>query len=136
MNKVMILIVDSWIFQISKDDGLPKNICQRCLYKLDMFYEFRLSCMTTDTVLKNYADSLKQLSGNQQVIYASKLPNRPVIFYYCLRFFYVLFYSLKYLFTCKFFFKIKKRKMFLDKLNSSKILKILTIKKLVILEHL
>jgi hypothetical protein len=58
-----------FLFQITKEDALPKNICQRCVYKLDMFYEFRVSCMTTDTVLKNYADSLKHLAAsvNHQV---------------------------------------------------------------------
>ncbi|XP_008216695.1 myeloid zinc finger 1 isoform X1 [Nasonia vitripennis] len=49
---------------ITKEDALPKNICQRCVYKLNMFYEFRVSCMTTDTVLKNYADSLKHLAAS------------------------------------------------------------------------
>lgn len=52
------------LLQITKEDALPKNICQRCVYKLDMFYEFRVSCMTTDTVLKNYADSLKNLAAS------------------------------------------------------------------------
>lgn len=52
------------LLQITKEDALPKNICQRCVYKLDMFYEFRVSCMTTDTVLKNYADSLKHLAAS------------------------------------------------------------------------
>jgi len=47
--------------QIAKEDGLPKNICQRCIYKLDMFYEFRLSCISTETILKNYAESLKNM---------------------------------------------------------------------------
>ncbi|KAH0567344.1 hypothetical protein KQX54_008598 [Cotesia glomerata] len=46
----------------TKEDVLPKNICQKCLYKLDMFFEFRASCMATETVLKNYADTLKQLA--------------------------------------------------------------------------
>ncbi|XP_066598366.1 uncharacterized protein [Prorops nasuta] len=49
---------------ITKEDALPKNICQRCVYKLDMFYEFRVSCLSTDTVLKNYADSLKHLAAS------------------------------------------------------------------------
>lgn len=53
-----------YLLQITKEDALPKNICQRCVYKLDMFYEFRVSCMTTDTVLKNYADSLKHLAAS------------------------------------------------------------------------
>ncbi|KAK0082375.1 hypothetical protein PV325_010513 [Microctonus aethiopoides] len=47
---------------ITKEDALPKNICQKCVYKLDMFYEFRVSCMTTETVLKNYSESLKHLA--------------------------------------------------------------------------
>lgn len=57
------------VFQITKEDALPKNICQRCVYKLDMFYEFRVSCMTTETVLKSYADSIKHLAAvvNSQV---------------------------------------------------------------------
>lgn len=49
--------------QIAKEDGLPKNICQRCIYKLDMFYEFRLSCISTETILKNYAESLKNIGA-------------------------------------------------------------------------
>jgi len=54
--------------QIAKEDGLPKNICQRCIYKLDMFYEFRLSCISTETILKNYAESLKNIVAlNNQV---------------------------------------------------------------------
>lgn len=53
--------------QVTKEDGLPKNICQRCIYKLDMFYEFRLSCITTETMLKNYADSLKNITALTQV---------------------------------------------------------------------
>ncbi|XP_063976085.1 zinc finger protein 865 isoform X1 [Diachasmimorpha longicaudata] len=48
--------------QITKEDALPKNICQKCVYKLDMFYEFRVSCMTTESVLKNYAESIKHLA--------------------------------------------------------------------------
>ncbi|KAL7306930.1 hypothetical protein TKK_0001089 [Trichogramma kaykai] len=68
-RKLLIKIRSCIPAVISKEDSLPKNICQRCVYKLDMFYEFRLSCMTTDTVLKNYADSLKQLvsTSNLQV---------------------------------------------------------------------
>ncbi|PSN34793.1 hypothetical protein C0J52_06213 [Blattella germanica] len=39
---------------VSKDDSLPKKICHRCAYKLDMFYEFRLSCLNSETLLKNH----------------------------------------------------------------------------------
>ncbi|XP_014478465.1 PREDICTED: zinc finger protein 629 [Dinoponera quadriceps] len=47
---------------ITKEDALPKYICQKCVHKIDMFYEFRASCMATNTVLKNYADSIKHLA--------------------------------------------------------------------------
>lgn len=64
---------DNWgnecFLQITKDDALPKNICQRCIYKLEMLYDFHMSCITTDNILKNYADSIKQLAAsvNNQV---------------------------------------------------------------------
>uniref|UniRef100_A0ABD2WRT0 Uncharacterized protein n=1 Tax=Trichogramma kaykai TaxID=54128 RepID=A0ABD2WRT0_9HYME len=76
-RKLLIKIRSCIPAVISKEDSLPKNICQRCVYKLDMFYEFRLSCMTTDTVLKNYADSLKQLvsTSNLQANDTEKMPN-------------------------------------------------------------
>ncbi|XP_058789201.1 zinc finger protein 865-like [Phymastichus coffea] len=61
---------------ITKEDALPKNICQRCMYKLDMFYEFRINCMTTESVLKNYADSLKPLASmNNQTSEKDKMSN-------------------------------------------------------------
>lgn len=63
-NCIFFIIKYLYLLQITKEDALPKNICQRCVYKLDMFYEFRVSCMTTDTVLKNYADSLKHLAAS------------------------------------------------------------------------
>lgn len=50
------------LLQITKEDALPKHVCQKCVNKLDMFFEFRISCMATDTVLKNYVDSLKHLA--------------------------------------------------------------------------
>ncbi|XP_012058389.1 PREDICTED: zinc finger protein 90 [Atta cephalotes] len=61
---------------IGKEDGLPKNICQRCIYKLDMFYEFRLSCISTETILKNYAESLKNIvTLNNQSTDKDKMSN-------------------------------------------------------------
>ncbi|KAL6260500.1 hypothetical protein P5V15_008024 [Pogonomyrmex californicus] len=60
---------------IAKEDELPKNICQRCMYKLDMFYEFRLSCISTETILKNYADSLKNIALNNQGTDKDKMSN-------------------------------------------------------------
>lgn len=60
---------------------MPKNICQRCIYKLDMFYEFRLSCITTDTVLKNYADSVKNIGLLTQVNETFFFYTRWIFFY-------------------------------------------------------
>lgn len=69
-SPIMVLIKGKYeiiLSQIGKEDGLPKNICQRCIYKLDMFYEFRLNCISTDTILKNYAESLKDIALSNQV---------------------------------------------------------------------
>ncbi|KAJ8893409.1 hypothetical protein PR048_006000, partial [Dryococelus australis] len=37
---------------VSKEDALPQKICNRCVFKLDMFYEFRLSCLHSENMLK------------------------------------------------------------------------------------
>lgn len=56
------------LLQITKEDELPKNICQRCVQKLNMFFEFRVTCMTTDTILRNYSDTAKTMAAiNNQV---------------------------------------------------------------------
>ncbi|PZC75951.1 hypothetical protein B5X24_HaOG205292 [Helicoverpa armigera] len=44
---------------ISKDDFLPKKICERCVTRLEQLYEWRQSCLSTDSVLRNYAESMK-----------------------------------------------------------------------------
>ncbi|KAI5639895.1 zinc-finger associated domain (zf-AD) domain-containing protein [Phthorimaea operculella] len=45
--------------QISKDDFLPKKICERCVTRLEQLYEWRQSCLSTDSVLRNYAESMR-----------------------------------------------------------------------------
>ncbi|CAH2267559.1 jg11848 [Pararge aegeria aegeria] len=45
--------------QISKDDFLPKKICERCVTRLEQLYEWRQSCLNTDSVLRNYAESMR-----------------------------------------------------------------------------
>ncbi|CAG4949137.1 unnamed protein product [Colias eurytheme] len=47
------------IQQISKDDFLPKKICERCVTRLEQLYEWRQSCLNTDSVLRNYAESMR-----------------------------------------------------------------------------
>ncbi|PSN48358.1 hypothetical protein C0J52_08080 [Blattella germanica] len=39
---------------VSREDGLPHLICSRCIYKLEMFSEFRNSCVRSDQILKRY----------------------------------------------------------------------------------
>ncbi|CAB3223193.1 unnamed protein product [Arctia plantaginis] len=49
----------NFIQQISKDDFLPKKICERCVTRLEQLYEWRQNCLSTDSVLRNYAESMK-----------------------------------------------------------------------------
>ncbi|VVD02196.1 unnamed protein product [Leptidea sinapis] len=59
--------------QISKDDFLPKKICERCITRLEQLYEWRQSVVTTDSVLRNYAESMRI----QQAQNASTHPGHP-----------------------------------------------------------
>nr|CAD7456379.1 unnamed protein product [Timema tahoe] len=38
---------------VSKDDSLPKYVCHRCLHKLEMCFEFQLSCIKSEAVLRH-----------------------------------------------------------------------------------
>ncbi|XP_049773375.1 zinc finger E-box-binding homeobox 1 isoform X1 [Schistocerca cancellata] len=51
---------------ISKEDTLPKKICYRCAYKLDMFYEFRLSCLNSENMLKNVTEKQLPVENGQR----------------------------------------------------------------------
>ncbi|XP_026468486.1 uncharacterized protein LOC113372379 [Ctenocephalides felis] len=42
------------VIKISKDDGLPDNICTSCMQKLNSSYEFKQLCETSDVFLRNY----------------------------------------------------------------------------------
>ncbi|XP_037029283.1 zinc finger protein 691 isoform X3 [Bradysia coprophila] len=48
---------------ISKDDFLPKKICERCVSKIDQIFEWRNTCIQTDTVLRNYAESMRAVTA-------------------------------------------------------------------------
>lgn len=39
---------------VTRDDVLPKLICSQCIYKLEMFSEFRNSCVRSEQLLKRY----------------------------------------------------------------------------------
>ncbi|XP_037943206.1 circadian locomoter output cycles protein kaput-like [Teleopsis dalmanni] len=55
---------------ISKDDFLPKNICEGCVLKVEHLFEFRQSCLHTENILRNYADSMRAVTAtiNFQVL--------------------------------------------------------------------
>uniref|UniRef100_A0A2A4K6P6 ZAD domain-containing protein n=1 Tax=Heliothis virescens TaxID=7102 RepID=A0A2A4K6P6_HELVI len=57
--------------QISKDDFLPKKICERCVTRLEQLYEWRQSCLSTDSVLRNYAESMKIVTSTINFQYSS-----------------------------------------------------------------
>lgn len=50
-------------FQISKDDFLPKKICERCVFKLEQLYEWKSVCIQSDSVLRNYAESMRAVTA-------------------------------------------------------------------------
>lgn len=56
-----------WCLQISKDDFLPKKICERCVLRLEQFYEWKAICLQSDTVLRNYSESMRAVTINFQV---------------------------------------------------------------------
>lgn len=43
-------------------DGLPKMICENCLYKLELFFEFRDRCIRTETIL---IDLYKEINSSR-----------------------------------------------------------------------
>uniref|UniRef100_A0A1Q3FUC7 Putative dvir\gj22977-pa-like protein n=1 Tax=Culex tarsalis TaxID=7177 RepID=A0A1Q3FUC7_CULTA len=48
---------------INKEDFLPKKICDRCLAKIEQFFEWRTNCVQTDAILRNYADSMRVVTA-------------------------------------------------------------------------
>ncbi|XP_071451338.1 zinc finger protein 771-like [Hetaerina americana] len=47
--------------KLSVTDRLPSKICHRCLFKVDMFFEFKVMCLNSDNSLKESLD----YSGDQ-----------------------------------------------------------------------
>lgn len=48
---------------ISKDDFLPKKVCERCINKIEQFFEWRTSCVQTESIFKNYAESMRNVTA-------------------------------------------------------------------------
>ncbi|XP_059612399.1 zinc finger protein 768 isoform X2 [Phlebotomus argentipes] len=48
---------------ISKEDFLPKKICELCVNRLETLFEWRANCVQTDVVLRNYAESMRAVTA-------------------------------------------------------------------------
>ncbi|XP_063704446.1 early growth response protein 1-B [Culicoides brevitarsis] len=48
---------------ISKEDLLPKKICERCVNKVEQFFEWRSNTIQTDLIFRNYAESMRAVTA-------------------------------------------------------------------------
>ncbi|XP_044742969.1 zinc finger protein 236 [Chrysoperla carnea] len=54
-NKIQICLP----LQVCEDDSLPKIVCAGCLEKIEYFYDFRESCVTSEGMLESYFTSMR-----------------------------------------------------------------------------
>jgi len=56
---------------VAKEDLLPKKVCERCVNKIEQFFDWRTSCVQTENIFKNYAESMRNVTAtiNFQVSY-------------------------------------------------------------------
>lgn len=52
-----------YIEKISKEDLLPKKICERCVNKVEQFFEWRSNSIQTDLIFRNYAESMRAVTA-------------------------------------------------------------------------
>ncbi|XP_055697957.1 zinc finger protein 768 isoform X2 [Phlebotomus papatasi] len=48
---------------ITKEDFLPKKICELCVNRLELLFEWRANCVQTDVVLRTYAESMRAVTA-------------------------------------------------------------------------
>jgi Zinc-finger associated domain (zf-AD) len=48
---------------IAKEDFLPKKVCERCVNKIEQFFEWRTNCVQTENIFKNYAESMRNVTA-------------------------------------------------------------------------
>lgn len=48
---------------IAKEDFLPKKVCERCINRIEQFFEWRTSCIQTENIFKNYAESMRNFTA-------------------------------------------------------------------------
>lgn len=71
LNSKLIISKYLTFSQITKEDFLPKKVCERCISKIEQFFEWRTNSVQTDNIFKNYAESMRQVTAtiNFQVSY-------------------------------------------------------------------
>ncbi|XP_039275592.1 uncharacterized protein LOC111058644 [Nilaparvata lugens] len=57
-------IMECLPIKVLNNDILPKMVCEECVYKLDLLYDFRANSLKTDTVLNGL---LKEIPSNQNL---------------------------------------------------------------------
>lgn len=53
--------------QIIEGDGLPPYICQKCIARLNVAFQFKTQCENSDAKLRQCFESMQQLSTNQDL---------------------------------------------------------------------
>lgn len=53
--------------QIIEGDGLPPYICQKCIARLNVAFQFKTQCENADAKLRQCFESMQQLSANQEL---------------------------------------------------------------------
>nr|XP_022906312.1 zinc finger protein 136-like [Onthophagus taurus] len=53
---------------VSKEDQLPKNICDHCMNKLDLLYEFRTTCVSAEKQLQMWVDEFNKSDCKDNVV--------------------------------------------------------------------
>ncbi|XP_059217617.1 myb-like protein I [Stomoxys calcitrans] len=48
---------------IAKEDFLPKNICERCVQKVENLYDWRQTSLYNENILRNYAESMRAVTA-------------------------------------------------------------------------
>lgn len=48
---------------IAKEDFLPKKVCEKCVNKIEQFFDWRTSCVQTENIFKNYAESMRNVTA-------------------------------------------------------------------------
>lgn len=58
--------------QVIEGDGLPPYICQKCIAKLNVAFQFKTQCENSDSKLRQCFESMQQLSANQDLFVSMK----------------------------------------------------------------